>query len=72
MKLLGYYIVHTFKNCIKKLFKTWVAILLVFIVACGVIGGFVGYAIGSTIEDNVPVSYTHLMIFLSSLLSTLI
>lgn len=39
MRLFFYYALHTFKNQLKKLFKTWVA---VFIVACMVIGGIIG------------------------------
>ena len=40
MKLFLYYALHTFKNQLKKLFKTWV---LVFIVLCALIGGLIGF-----------------------------
>lgn len=39
MKLFLYYAVHSFFNQLKKLFKTWI---LIFIVACALIGGLVG------------------------------
>ena len=39
MSLFGYYAWHSFKNQIKKMFKTWV---LIFIVICGLIGGVIG------------------------------
>ena len=39
MRLFGYYALHSFKNQIKKLFKTWV---FVFILVCMVIGGVIG------------------------------
>lgn len=42
MKLLWFYISRTFVNSIKKLFKTWVAVLIGVCVLIGVIGGIVG------------------------------
>ncbi len=52
MKMFGYYALHTFKNQIKKLFKSWV---LVFILVCfvggGVIGGVIG-AVTSSFDDG--------------------
>ncbi len=39
MRLFGYYALHTFKNQLKKLFKTWV---LIFILACFVFGVVIG------------------------------
>ncbi len=39
MRLFSYYALHTFKNQLKKLFKTWV---LIFIVVCLVIGVALG------------------------------
>ena len=39
MKLFFYYALHSFVNQLKKLFKTWV---LVFILACALLGGVVG------------------------------
>ncbi len=43
MSMFLYYAAHTFKNQIKKLFKTWV---LIFILVCFVCGGVIGGIIG--------------------------
>lgn len=40
MKLFFYYAAHTFKNQLKKMFKTWV---IVFILACMLLGGLIGF-----------------------------
>ncbi len=47
MRLFTYYAWHSFKNQIKKLFKTWV---LIFFVVCFLIGGIIG-AMGSMLDD---------------------
>ena len=47
MSLFGYYAWHSFKNQLKKLFKTWV---VVFIVVCMLIGGLIGGGI-ATLEN---------------------
>ncbi len=47
MKLFLYYAVHSFVNQLKKLFKTWV---LVFFLACCLIGGVIGFGAAS-LED---------------------
>ncbi len=47
MRLFGYYALHTFKNQLKKLFKTWVVI---FILACMLLGGIVGVIAASVAE----------------------
>ena len=39
MKLFLYYVSHTFKNQLKKIFKSWIVI---FILACAVFGGLMG------------------------------
>ncbi|MBE6989898.1 MAG: CPBP family intramembrane metalloprotease [Ruminococcaceae bacterium] len=39
MRLFCYYALHTLKNQLKKLFKTWV---LIFLLACMLIGGLIG------------------------------
>ena len=52
MRILPYYVIHTFINSIKKLFKTWVAIFLAICLGFGIIGGIVGVAIGSAIPDE--------------------
>ncbi len=48
MRLFGYYVLHTFKNQLKKLFKTWV---LIFILACVVLGICIG-AIAAAVTDD--------------------
>lgn len=52
MRLLFYYISHTFINSIKKLFRTWVAILIGVIVLFGVIGGLGCGVLFSLLDDN--------------------
>ena len=52
MRILPYYIFHTFINSIKKLFKTWVAVFLVVILCFGLLGGIVGATIGSFVEED--------------------
>ena len=60
MRLLGYYIGHTFVNILRKLFKTWVAI---FLVVCLAVGGLFGAVLGflaggleGMIEESEPYS----------------
>ena len=52
MRILPYYIFHTIKNSLKKLFKTWVAIFLAVCLLFGVIGGIVGVTIGSFVDES--------------------
>lgn len=52
MRLLGYYIVHTIKNGVKKLFRTWVAVVFALALAFGLIGGLIGGTVGSLIEEE--------------------
>ena len=47
MRLFLYYALHTVKNQIRKLFKSWV---LVFILICALMGGVIGYSAGSLSE----------------------
>jgi membrane protease YdiL (CAAX protease family) len=47
MRLFGYYALHSVFNQLRKLFKTWV---LVLILVCGLIGGLIGMGI-ATLED---------------------
>ena len=42
MRLFAYYITHTFINTIKKLFKTWIAIVLIMTVSAGIVGAIIG------------------------------
>lgn len=44
MRLFIYYLLHTFKNSIRKLFRTWVAIYLVFVILMALIGGLIGFS----------------------------
>ncbi len=48
MKLFCYYALHTVKNQIKKLFKTWV---LIFLLACVLFGALIGIG-GATLTDS--------------------
>lgn len=52
MRLILYYMAHTFKNQIRKLFRTWVAILLVACVLLGVLFGVGAGIIASIVEDG--------------------
>lgn len=47
MKLFSYYALHSIKNQLKKLFKTWI---LFFFIVCIVIGGLVGFG-AAMLED---------------------
>ncbi len=55
MRMFFYYAIHSVKNQIKKLFKTWV---LVFLLVCMLFGGIIGLGIGfladeaDTLEDT--------------------
>ena len=40
MRLFLYYAAHSTFNQLRKLFKSWV---LIFIIACGLIGGLIGF-----------------------------
>ena len=54
MRLFGYYALHSVFNQLRKLFKTWV---LVLILTCGLIGGLIGIGIASleeAAEENAP------------------
>ena len=47
MRLFGYYAWHSVVNQLRKLFKTWV---LIFLVICMAIGGFIGIG-AAMLED---------------------
>lgn len=54
MKLFSYYVLHTFKNSLRKLLKTWVLIFLVVCIAVGVgIGMFVAF-LEDSVEEPLP------------------
>lgn len=48
MRMTFYYLWHSFKNQIKKLCRTWV---VVFILACMLLGGLIGVLVGSITSD---------------------
>ena len=48
MRLFFYYTFHSFINTIKKVLKTWVAIML----ACLVLGGLIGLGVGVLLPDS--------------------
>ncbi len=50
MRLVGYYALHTLKNQIRKLMKTWV---LIFLLICFAVGVGIGIFAG-VVEDNAP------------------
>lgn len=58
MRLLIYYITHTFVNSIRKLFRTWVIFLILFFVAVGVICGITAAVVSSVMEDKTKTEQT--------------
>lgn len=52
MRLFLYYAFHSVINTIKKMFRTWIAIILL-VVAVGVVFGLVAGGIGSLIENKI-------------------
>ena len=52
MKLFLYYALHSFKNQIKKLFRTWVAAFLAICFVFGIVIGIGAAIISDTIEGN--------------------
>lgn len=48
MRLLGYYAFHSFINQVRKMLRTWV---LIFILACGLMGGLIGFMAATIAED---------------------
>ncbi|MBR4165068.1 MAG: hypothetical protein IKR43_02380, partial [Lachnospiraceae bacterium] len=51
MKLFFYYVTHSAKNALKKLFKTWVLVFFVIIIGGGLL---IGGTIGLLIRNAVP------------------
>ena len=54
MRLFFYYAIHSFLNTLKKLLKTWVAVLLVLAIGGAVIGGIIGLIASAVIKDDEP------------------
>ncbi len=52
-RLIFYYMTHTLKNQIKKLFRTWVAVFLLICVLAGLLFGIGAAVIASVVEDHV-------------------
>ncbi len=52
MSFFTYYITHTFVNAIKKIFKTWVIILLMVFIIFGFAGGILGVFLSKSAEKN--------------------
>ena len=52
MRLLGYYMLHTIKNGIKKLFRTRVVVVFVIVLLFGLVGGLVGGTVGSLVGED--------------------
>lgn len=54
MKLFSYYVLHTFKNSLRKLLKTWVLIFLVVCIAVGVGVGMFAAFLEDSAEEPLP------------------
>lgn len=54
MKLFSYYVLHTFKNSLRKLLKTWVLIFLVVCIAVGVGIGMFAAFLEDSVEEPLP------------------
>lgn len=54
MRLIFYYMVHAVKNQIRKLFRTWVAVLILICILFGVVVGIGAAFLSELFEDNTP------------------
>ena len=54
MRMTLYYLAHAFKNQIRKLFRTWVAIFLVVCIGIGLLFGFAAAGLSSLFEEDAP------------------
>lgn len=52
MNLLFYYVIHTFINSIKKLFRTWVVVAVIGIFAFGTIFGLIAVTVSSYVGEK--------------------
>ena len=52
MRLLGYYMLHTVKNGIRKLFRTWVVVIFAIALVFGLVGGLIGGTVGSLLGED--------------------
>lgn len=53
MRLFAYYVVHSFLNTLKKLFKTWVAVFVIICFAIGLFAGILSASL-SSLDENSP------------------
>ena len=54
MRLFGYYALHTFKNQLKKLFKTWVLVFLLVCILMGVAIGLIAALVDGGEDGDLP------------------
>ena len=54
MRLFAYYVLHTFKNSLKKLLKTWVLIFLAVCLAVGLGAGLFAAFLEDSVEEPLP------------------
>ena len=54
MRMFGYYAFHSFLNQIRKLLKTWV---LIFLIACILLGGLIGFGAAVLFDDDEAEAY---------------
>ena len=59
MRMTLYYMVHTVKNQIRKLFRTWVAVFLLVCLLAGVIFGLGAAALTTLFEESEPTEGDH-------------
>ena len=55
MRLWGYYALHTFKNSVKKLLKTWLGVFIIIMVVATLFGagiGFIASKVSQKAEEN--------------------
>ena len=54
MRLFFYYVLHTLKNQIRKIFKTWVAVLFIVCFAFGALAGGLGVFLDEAFPEETP------------------
>lgn len=54
MRLFAYYAIHSFINTLRKIFKTWIAIVFVAIIVLGLVVGMIAAAFADKVEDAMP------------------
>lgn len=59
MRMTLYYMAHTVKNQIRKLFRTWVAVFLLVCLLIGVVFGIGAAALASLFEEEAPEDSTY-------------